>query len=172
MIKAYFSELEKDYELTFIDEATPLGTGGGLELLKGILQETFIFINCDTVVEEDFKKILDTHRKNGNLVTRITALKRFEIPYGVVEPGENGSIRAFREKPQLSYLVNTGCYLVEPQVINSLKSGEAVGFPTVVDRLRASGEPVGVYPVSQDAGLDMGRFDTMEEMRRRLERDE
>lgn len=172
MIKAYFNDTEKEYTLDFIDEDMPLGTGGGLSLLKGRLKETFVLINCDTVIEEDFSKILATHRRNHNLVTMITALKRFNVPYGVVETGENGAIQAFREKPQLSYLVNAGCYLVEPSVIGTLIPGEAIGFPTIIERLRQAGRPVGIYPVSQEAWLDMGQFDSMEEMRRRLEQDE
>ncbi|MBQ3131211.1 MAG: NTP transferase domain-containing protein, partial [Clostridia bacterium] len=169
MIKAYFNEVEKkDYTLTFLDEEKPLGTGGGLAFLKGMLDDTFVFINCDTVIEDDFESILKTHRTNGNLVTMITAVKRFDVPYGVVETGENGSICAFREKPQLSYLVNTGCYIVEPEVIDTLVPDEPIGFPTVIERIKQSGKKVGIYPVSQEAWLDMGQFDTMEDMRRRL----
>ena len=35
MIKSYFNDLQKDYTVDYVDEDTPLGTGGGLSLLKG-----------------------------------------------------------------------------------------------------------------------------------------
>lgn len=169
MIKAYFGEAEKDYALEFIDEDAPLGTGGGLSLLKGRVEETFVFANCDTVIEEDFCKIFKAHRESGNLITMIAALKHFDIPYGVVQTGENGCITGFEEKPQMSFLTNTGCYIVEPEVISHMRPGEAVAFPAVIERCRQAGEPVGIYPISEHEWLDMGQFQSMEEMRKRLE---
>lgn len=168
MIKAYFGEMEKPYALTFIDEEAPLGTGGGLSLLKGKLRNTFVFANCDTIIDKDFGKILQTHKTSGNLITMIVALKHFDIPYGVIEAGDNGSIAGFSEKPQISFLTNTGCYIVEPAVVEGMTPGEAVSFPAVVERYRAQGLPVGIFPIGEQAWLDMGQLDSMEEMKRRL----
>ena len=53
MIKAYFNEIERDYNLCYVDEDKPLGTGGGLSLLKGRINETFILTNCDILIRED-----------------------------------------------------------------------------------------------------------------------
>jgi CBS domain-containing protein len=67
MIKAYFNEIEKDYKITYVDEEKPLGTGGGLSLLKGIIDSTFILSNCDILIEEDYEKIYKFHKKENNL---------------------------------------------------------------------------------------------------------
>ena len=53
MIKAYFNEIEKSYKVDYVDEDIPLGTGGGLSLLKGKINSTFILSNCDILIEED-----------------------------------------------------------------------------------------------------------------------
>ena len=53
MIKSYFSEIYKKYDIHFIDEEIPLGTGGGISLLKGIVDETFILTNCDVLLDID-----------------------------------------------------------------------------------------------------------------------
>ena len=50
MIKSYFNDLEKDYTVEYADEDEPLGTGGGLSLLKGRVTQTFFFTNCDRCV--------------------------------------------------------------------------------------------------------------------------
>lgn len=50
MIKAYFYELDKDYKVSYADEEKPLGTGGGLSLLRGIINSTFILTNCDILI--------------------------------------------------------------------------------------------------------------------------
>lgn len=168
MIKSYFNDTACDYNLTFIDEDTPLGTGGGLSLLKGKLRDTFIFTNCDTIIEDDFDKMLRHHTERENLVTMICALKNYEVPYGVVEAGDGGALEGFREKPRMSFFTNTGCYFVEPRVVEEMRPGESVGFPTIIEGYRQRGEHVGIYPVSEKSWLDMGQFDSMEQMKERL----
>ncbi len=168
MIKAYFNEIEKKYTITYIDEEKPLGTGGGVGLLKGKINSTFILTNCDSIIEEDFSKILATHHEKKNLVTMICALRTYEVPYGVVEIGKNGFIKRMQEKPSMTYFTNTGTYIVEPEVINMIESGKAIDFPNIVQHLIDTGKNVGVYPIGKSAWLDMGQFDTMEEMKERL----
>ena len=172
MIKAYFNEISKGYEVTYIDEDKPLGTGGGLYLLKGKINSTFILSNCDIIVEEDYEKMYQFHKKEDNLITMVCSLKKFTIPYGVVEIGSNGNIESMREKPVMSFFTNTGCYIVEPRVIEELKSECAISFPEIIDSYISHREKIGVYPISERAWMDMGHFDELEEMRKRLKCDE
>lgn len=168
MIKAYFNEVEKDYEISYIDEDKPLGTGGGLSLLKGKIDSTFILSNCDIIVDEDYEKIYKFHKDTKHLITMICTLKNFTIPYGVVEIGEYGEIEAMNEKPEMSFFTNTGCYFVEPRVIEELEDEQPIAFPDIIEHYKQSGEKVGVYPISEHAWMDMGQFDVMDEMRKRL----
>ena len=171
MIKAYFNEIERTYEINYVDEEQPLGTGGGLSLLKGKINSTFILSNCDIVIEEDYEKIYNYHKKENNLITMVCSLKNINIPYGVIEINGTGEIEKIREKPKLSFLVNTGMYIVEPKVIAELGGNKkAIGFPDIIKKYKANGERIGVYPTEKL--VDMGQLDEMEEMRRRLERDE
>ena len=66
MIKAYFNEIEKDYSVDYVDEDKPLGTGGGLSLLKGKINKTFILSNCDILIDENYEKIYEYHKKGEN----------------------------------------------------------------------------------------------------------
>ncbi|GBF12460.1 glucose-1-phosphate cytidylyltransferase [Tepidibacillus sp. HK-1] len=172
MIKAYFNEIEKDYMVNYVDEDQPLGTGGGLSLLKGKIDSTFFLSNCDILIEEDYEKIYNYHKKENNLITMVCSLKNIKIPYGVIEISETGEIEEMREKPELSFFTNTGMYVVEPKVIEELEENKAVGFPDIIEKYKEAGEKIGVYPISENSWLDMGQLDEMEKMRRRLERDE
>lgn len=164
MIKAYYNELEKDYNLTFIDEDIPLGTGGGVSLLKGLINSTFVLSNCDTIIVEDYKAIYDMHKKNNNTITMICSLKNLTIPYGVVDIGDQGAIQKLYEKPQMSFLTNTGCYIVEPNVIEDMVDGMSISFPDVVEKHKDKGNKVGIYPISEYRWMDMGQIDEMEKM--------
>ncbi len=168
MIKAYYNEIEKDYNIYFVEEDKPLGTGGGVGLLKGKINSTFILTNCDTLIEENYSNIIEEHKKKQNKVTMICSLKNFEIPYGVVEIGENGSIAAMKEKPYYSFFTNTGTYVVDPEIIESIRLDEVISFPDVIQKAKDVGQNVGVYPINEKSWLDMGQFDSMEEMRKRL----
>ena len=169
MIKSYFTDLEKDYTVHFADEDVFMGTGGGLCLLKGKIQSPFFFTNCDTLLDVDFGDIYEYHKKHGNLVTMICAFKHYTVPYGVVELGQDGGIAAMREKPELNFLTNTGVYVVEPRVVEEMRDGEVIGFPDVIERYRAAGEKVGVYPIGENSWMDMGQLEELEKMRRKLE---
>ncbi len=172
MIKAYFGEVERPYAIRYVDEDRPLGTGGGLSLLKGSIDSTFVLSNCDILIEEDYEKIYDYHKRKNNLITMVCSLKNIKIPYGVVEINEKGEIEEIREKPELSFFTNTGFYVVEPQVIEQLAENEQVGFPEIVERHKRAGGKIGIFPISENSWLDMGQLDSMEVMRRRLEKDE
>ena len=163
MIKAYFNELEKDYSLTFVDEEKPLGTGGGLSLLKGMIQETFILTNCDILIRGDFGQMKQLHDEKQNVVTMVCSLKKFPIEYGVVEFGKDGKIQSMKEKPQISFFTNTGCYMVDKKVIDEMETGKSIGFPDIIEKYRERKQQVGVYPINENEWLDMGN---LEEMRR------
>ena len=98
----------------------------------------------------------------------VCAYRNFPIPYGVVEMGINGSIESMQEKPMMSFLTNTGIYIVEPEVIDDMEDGVAVGFPDVVEKQRRKGRKVAVFPVSESDWMDMGQLPDLEKMRIKL----
>ncbi len=169
MIKAYFNETGKKYKIRYIDEDKPLGTGGGLSLLKGNINKTFILSNCDIIIEEDYFKIYSHHKKEENLITMVCSLKNLKIPYGVVEISDTGFMEDMKEKPELSFFVNTGVYIVEPEIINDLEENIQINFTDIIQKYKGEGKKIGIYPISEHNWMDMGELDQMEEMRRRLE---
>lgn len=168
LMKAYFADSENHYNITWYDEDKPLGTGGGLSLLKGKISDTFFFANCDALLTANYESMLNFHKENGNVITMICAYKNFNIPYGVVEMGANGVIESMKEKPLMSFLTNTGIYIVEPKVIEDIEDGVSIGFPDIVEKERRKGCKVAVFPVSESDWMDMGQLPELEKMRMRL----
>lgn len=168
MIKAYYNEVEKDYTLEFHNEEIQLGTGGGLSLLKGKLTSTFFLTNCDVLIRANYKEIYDFHKQNGNVITMVAAYKHLKLPYGIINMIGNGEIASMIEKPEYSFLTNTGFYVVEAEVINRLEDNQVIGFTDIIDQQKNLGEKIGVFPVSERCWLDMGQLEELERMRKEL----
>lgn len=168
LMKAFFNESDNKYKISWYDEEKPLGTGGGLSLLRGKMSSTFFFGNCDTLIRANFESMLRFHKEQKNVITMICAYKNIQIPYGIVEMGKNGIIEGMREKPELSFLTNTGMYIVEPEVLDDIKDDVSIGFPDIMKQQMKKGKNVAVYPISENEWLDMGQLPELEKMRIKL----
>ena len=168
MIKAYMNELEKDYELRFVEETEFLGTAGGLKLVRDQLHSTFFLSNCDVLINADLECIYRTHKMKQNKITFVCSMKDIVVPYGVVETDRDGAIIGMREKPAFSLLINTGLYMIEPEVIDDIRDGEFIHMPDLAQRYLDRGEKVGVFPISERSWMDMGQFSEMENMMKNL----
>lgn len=168
MIQSYFDNVAKEYTLRFVEEAKPLGTGGGLSLLRGMIGQDFILTNCDILIDADYAEIHRIHKKKKNFITLILSEYANQVPYGVVSMDEGNNYKGVTEKPILNYLINTGVYIVNARVIEEMQEDTAVDFPDVIERYRSRGEKIGCYVVKQSAYMDMGQFEELEKMKEEL----
>lgn len=167
VIRDYFGDgsslgMEIDYSV----EITPAGTAGSVKLAADRLgDDTFIVISGDALTDFDLGEIVDFHRRRGALVT--IALKRVANPleFGVVVVGEDGRIERFLEKPTwgevFSDTVNTGIYVLEPEVFASIPRNEPYDFSRdLFPQLFARGAPLYGYVADgywQDIG-SLGQY--------------
>jgi len=165
MIKAYFDDLEKPYNITYIEEEKFLGTGGGLFFLKGLVDDTFAISNCDVLVEADYEEILKYHTENKNLVTIVSAIQKHTIPYGVVNLNDEGSVESIEEKPSNNFFVNTGVYLMEPEALEYMKEEKFLHITDLIEVILKDGQKVGAFPIDGDDWMDMGQFEEMNNMK-------
>jgi dTDP-glucose pyrophosphorylase len=158
-IRSYFDQLEDcPYELDYFTEDKPLGTAGSLHLIEGQINETFFVSNCDIVIDADYSEILDYHREHENEITLVGALKHFKIPYGTLETEEGGRLIGLQEKPELTYLINAGLYLLEPHLIAEIPKDKLYHITDLIEAVRARGGRVGVFPVSEKSWHDIGEW--------------
>jgi dTDP-glucose pyrophosphorylase len=158
MIKAYFEEFKTKYKITYIDEDKPLGTAGGLKYLPAKISGAIFVSNSDILIEEDYGKILKFHKDNKNEITIVASVKNYNIPYGVCEIENGGLLRKIKEKPNLSFLVNTGMYVVNSSALNMIPEGEFYHITQLIDDIRCDGKRVGVFPISENAWMDVGEW--------------
>lgn len=159
-IKLYFNEISKNkYNIEYFQEPKPLGTAGSLRLLKNKINTTFFVSNCDIIIEDDYSEVLKYHRANKNDITMVAAIKKYNIPYGTLETRENGLLASLEEKPDLTFKINTGFYILEPHLLNEIPENEFFHITYLIDKLINENRKVGVFPVSEGSWKDVGTWD-------------
>lgn len=158
MMKYYLSQLPHHYDTEFFMEDKPLGTIGSVSLLKGRISTPFFVSNCDSINEQDYRDVYDYHTSNHNDMTIVTMVKSFKIPYGVIETGEDGLMTALKEKPEQTYQVNTGVYILNPELIDDIPEGEFFHITHLMEKVQSRGGRVGCFPVSEHSWKDMGEW--------------
>ncbi len=158
MIKYYFDSIVSSYNIEYFIEDKPLGTAGSMYLLKDKIKTTFFVSNCDIVIDQDYREIYDFHQDNNYDITMIAAVKHYPIPYGTIETGENGEMISMIEKPDLSFKINTGMYILEPEVLQSIPDNEFLHITDLIDKIKQNGGKIGVFPISEKAWMDIGQW--------------
>ena len=152
LIRNYFGDGEElGMKLHYVAEEVPLGTAGSVKNAEEHLRgEPFIVISGDALTDIDLTDMLRFHRERGAKVT--IALKRVPNPleFGIIIVDEQGRIQRFLEKPTwgqvFSDTVNTGIYIMEPEVLERVAAGEVVDWSgDVFPELLAEGEPLYGY---------------------------
>lgn len=157
LIENFINEIaNENFETEFIYENEPLGTAGSLYLLKGKVKETFFVSNCDILIDQDYSEIYKFHKENKNELTIVGALKHYSIPYGTLEVEDGGFLRDLIEKPDLTLIVNSGLYILEPHLLNEIPENEYYHITNLIDNIKKRNGRVGVFPVSEMCWLDIG----------------
>jgi len=159
MIKAYFEEQKGNYTIDYIEEDKPLGTAGVLKMLEHKIKEPFFVSNCDIIINDNYAKIYDFHI-NGNFELTIVASMHYHtIPYGVCEIDNAGALKRIIEKPETNFLVNTGMYILNPDITGLIPDDAFYNMTDLIDALQNQNRKIGVYPISEKSWIDIGQWE-------------
>lgn len=141
-------------------EDTPKGTAGGLRRLKPLLNDTFLVISGDAVTDFDLRSALEFHKDRSAIATMLLYEVDNPSHFGIVESDNDGKIRHFVEKPKkheaFTNTINTGIYLLEPEVLSYIPYDIAFDFSrNVFPRLLQNQEPFYSYR-TEGYWCDMG----------------
>jgi len=165
MVQSYFDNANVNYKPTYLFEDEPSGTAGALRLLKpSAVGGSFFVSNCDIIVDADYTDIYDFHETNSCDITIVGAMRHFVIPYGVLEIKNGGSMDNLIEKPKYDLLVSTGMYVLRGSVLSSVPTKGIFHFTDMIDKVRAKGGVVKVYPVSEKSWLDIGQLELLKDV--------
>ena len=146
--------------LRYCHESEPLGTAGALRQLPVEREEPLLVINGDVLTTVNFRAMFDYHREHGAGITMGVRRYAMEVPYGVVDC-DGPLVKEIREKPEFSFFVNAGIYLVEPEVRALIPENQRFDMTDLIERLTESGGRAVSFPI-HEYWLDIGRHDDYE----------
>jgi dTDP-glucose pyrophosphorylase len=158
MIEQYFSNKQNNYSIEYFQEDFPMGTAGSLSLLKEKIKSTFFVSNCDILIDDDYTEIYKFHQKHQYELTIVAAIKNYKIPYGTLEISENGKLENLEEKPDLTFFVNTGMYILEAHLLEEIPDDKIFHITELFEKIKKRGGKIGVFPVSEGAWMDIGNW--------------
>ncbi len=173
----YLPDVMRDYfqdgsdfgvQMTYaVEEEQPLGTAGCVKNIEQWLDGTFITISGDAITDFDLQGAIAFHRAKKSKATLILTRVPNPVEFGVVITDEDGKIKRFLEKPSLSEIfsdtVNTGTYILEPEVLEYLPENEESDFSQdLFPLLLEKGEPMYGY-VAEGYWCDVGHLEAYRE---------
>ena len=173
----YLPDVMRDYfqdgsdfgvQMTYaVEEEQPLGTAGCVKNIQQWLDDTFVTISGDAITDFDLQAAIAFHREKKSKATLILTRVPNPVEFGVVITDQDGKIKRFLEKPSLSEIfsdtVNTGTYILEPEVLDYLPENEESDFSKdLFPLLLAKGEPMYGY-VADAYWCDVGHLEAYRE---------
>ena len=158
ILKAYFDELNPSYKISFYEENKPLGTAGSLRYVLNVINEPFFVTNCDIIVKTNYFDLYTYHKKGNYDMTVVASSKEYVIPYGTCEIDDEGHLLNINEKPRYNFLVNTGLYVLNPDILEILPVDKFFHITDLIESAIKMGKKVGVYPITDDSWIDVGEW--------------
>lgn len=173
----YLPDVMRDYfqdgsdfgvQMTYaVEEDQPLGTAGCVKNIAELLDETFLVISGDSITDFDLNAAIEFHRRQKSKATIVLTRVPNPIEFGVVITDEHHRIRRFLEKPSSSEIfsdtVNTGTYILEPEVLEYLPANQESDFSKeLFPLLLEKDEPMYGY-IAQGYWCDVGHLDAYRE---------
>jgi len=163
IIEDYFNNgSDFGVDIRYIRESKPLGTAGGLGLIPDDLKpkSPFLVINGDLLTDLNFKAFLDFHIASHYDFTICGRPYKVQIPFGY--PVVDGDfVVKFQEKPEFTYLVNSGIYCISPELLDEVPVNEYLNMPALIQRALQLEKRVGMFPLRENFH-EIGRLESYE----------
>ena len=148
IIKNFFGDgSEFGVHITYVTPLEDFGTAGAVKAAAKYLDERFLIISGDLLTDFDLSQVLQFHEANQAQATITLTSVKDPLQFGVVITDKEGRITKFLEKPGwgevFSDTINTGIYVVEPEVLDLIPAGENRDWAKdVFPQMLAAGTPL------------------------------
>lgn len=168
IIKNFFRDgADLGVKITYVTPLEDMGTAGAVKYAEKYLDERFLIISGDLLTDFNLKKLIDFHEENKSLATITLTSVKDPLQFGVVITDKSKRVTQFLEKPGwgevISDTINTGIYVLEPEVLKFIPPGENFDFSQdLFPALLEKGEAMFGYP-AKGYWRDIGNTDSYRE---------
>jgi len=170
MIKLYLDNIVKDYDIKYVwEKGDFLGTAGSLKLLEHKISDVFIVSNSDVIAKANFEEVLTFHIKQESSLTVVSAMQHYRIPYGVIKYKKGGEIIDIEEKPERTFPINAGIYILNRETIKYIPKKSFFDMTDLVKILVKNNKKVVMYPVNENDYSDIGQWEEYQKAIQKLQ---
>lgn len=168
VIKKFFRDgSDFGVKITYVTPIQDMGTAGAVKAAEKYLDERFLVISGDLLTDFNLKKVIDFHADNKAMATITLTSVKDPLQFGVVVTDKSRRITQFLEKPGwgevISDTINTGIYVLEPEIFTYIPSGENFDFSQdLFPTMLANQDPLFGYP-AKGYWRDIGNTDSYRE---------
>jgi mannose-1-phosphate guanylyltransferase/phosphomannomutase len=166
IIQDYFGDgANLGMKINYCVEEDPLGTAGGVKNVQSLIDDTFLVISGDAITDFNLREVINFHWQKKAKVTITLCRVPDPLEYGVIITNDEGYITQFLEKPTwgevISDTVNTGIYVIEPEVLDLVPSDQPYDFSKqLFPKLLAKDMPMAGY-VAEGYWCDIGNVSSL-----------
>lgn len=162
IIMAFFGDGSRfGLKINYSIEQEPLGTVAPIKLIRD-LPDHFLVMNGDLLTDLNFSDLFQYHLEGRSLLTVSTYIRNMKIDFGVIDMDEKSMLATgFREKPEYTFSVSMGVYVMNRKVLDFVPDSTSFGFDDLMLTLLKKKEPARIYPY-HGYWLDIGRPDDYE----------
>lgn len=128
------------WRVTVVDTGLYTMTGGRIKRIQPYVgDEPFLLTYGDGVCDVNISDLVDFHRAHGKTATLTAVVQKQQK--GVLDIGERGAVRSFREKQiNDSAAINAGFMVLQPEIFDYLSGDDTIFETEPLERLAAQGE--------------------------------
>ena len=161
-IEDYFGDGKKfGVKIEYAISSKPLATAGQLKTAEKYIDDTFVCLYGDSIYNFSLRDMISQHKKNKPSVTISLYDYKFNLKYGVINTTNAGRVTSWNEKPEFSAKINTGCYVMEPEIFQLIPKNKPYGMDDAIRKVLAKKKKVNSM-ISKKGFIDIGDKETYE----------
>ena len=158
----YFGDGERfGVKIEYAVSRKPLATAGQLKTAEKLIDGTFVCLYGDSIYNFSLRNMIKQHKKSKANITMSLFDYKFNLKYGVIDTKKTGQVTAWNEKPEFSVKINTGCYVMEPEVLTLIPKNKQYGMDSVIRKTLSNKKKVSSI-ISKNGFIDIGDKETYE----------
>ncbi len=144
-------------EIEYARSERPLATAGQLKTAEKLIQDgPFVCVYGDSVYEFNLRKMIRQHKESKAFVSMALMQYSTKLKYGFIDTNGQDRVTAWREKPEISGLINIGCYVMEPEFLKIVPKSGAFGMDDAVRKALEQKKTVKGFTIDTTGFIDIG----------------